>query len=633
MSHTTTADPLVRFPSETVLEVLAHLDTTSIVALEGVSRPWNDFVSAQAAIVYPRSCTQRHSAYLDARDIAAPPASLQHVLADKRSYTRHWPDPTKQPKAYARHHHLVQRNFRPPKGQLPDMRERLIRHRVWRFRPDYKARFIICTSPLERIFSVCMDTHELLWEVTKSDDGRSVRSYAHLEYSDGLAAFDRLGDGVEVWRHLGHDGCTSSQDLLNHPKRGQFALVSVLPHRRRVRGFMMHERSLCVISDQGEGYVYALYPDRVEETVKVSLPVGAIGHLEHCSDVVMYSLGKAGYHFHSKVDGAHLGTIDAKDPRLGLSKSRNYFHIKHLPRVPRSITSDHVFPKSTEDDKRILAVEIEDGPLLERDKEEHEGHDWSLSADEWGAGMLYGDWMVGISLWGRIFICSDWRGVLDDPARAADTVSIIECDTGGYPQLFQLGGWLSVGCGKLICEVNGQTLLLTLPSRPGGLIKTGAEQEPAFAIASFYTLEGTGPMSMMSIQEDHLMTTYACNSMLEWDGAMGNNMEAKGIRIVDFSLPAEQSSKPPGSPEDRWIDPRDIEHFGPNVNNRWDRASCGLPSHAPRRLLNFEVLSDEEDEDEYEYEYGYDTEEDDEEGDVEETESANGGDAPSSQPE
>ncbi|KAN0063909.1 hypothetical protein ACQY0O_003515 [Thecaphora frezii] len=537
------SDPLAVLPPETVLAILSHLPLPSIIALESVSTAWNRFLRAHDALIYLRTVLPTHAAYLDGRDLGSPSGPWQPPALE-RSYSQHRRFAT-DARSFARHSYLVERNWRPPPDRLPVIREKLIYTCVWRFRPDFDARFILCSTPHRHILSIDMDTHRVLWQIRKSDDGVPVRPYAHLEYADGFAVFDRHGEGVEVWKHLGHE---EGYNPMSHPLRGHFGKVALLPHNRRIRGFMLRKSTLCVISDQGAGFVYELHRDRVMESLanlEIQVPHGAVGHLEQNEDTVMYSFGQRGYRFYSKLDGSSLGSLDPKELARHLSPSRNFFHLERPPIQRRHVSSRHHFPLASADDPRIKRATLRAGRLPVRTDHVVGDEASTLQNDEWGAGMLWGDWMVGVSLWGRVFFCSDWRGVLEDASRAADTVSIIECDSGGSLERFFPGGWLSIAHGRVLFEAQYHIFVLNLPPRPGGLLTAEDDSQPIFALPGYYDDRGP-PVSFMAMYDDHLMSTYAIFTMFDdqpnVDVDVDDFMFTKSIRIVDFSQIAEQAA-------------------------------------------------------------------------------------------
>lgn len=85
------------------------------------------------------------------------------------------------------------------------------------------------------------------------------------------------------------------------------------------------------------------------------------------------------------------------------------------------------------------------------------------SVNEWGAGMLDGDLFVGFSRAGCVFVYSDWRKAIRDPAGLAAYSSLIECKSDGSS--FDLGGWLSVQNHRLMFEIQDRIYVVALDDR------------------------------------------------------------------------------------------------------------------------------------------------------------------------
>lgn len=172
----------------------------------------------------------------------------------------------------------------------------------------------------------------------------------------------------------------------------------------------------------------------------INIKSGAIGHLHQAPDVVVYSLGKAGFHIHDKFNGALLG----KFPPPNIPR-KNIFHIKHPAHSPHL---SRVIEKEQADD--ISALSLSQGPIYVFGDDV--GPFVPIEQDEWGACNVDGPYLVGISRGGRVMICSDWESVLQDSKRLEECLAIIEIDPEAGSN-FDLGGWLNLKFGRVIFEV------------------------------------------------------------------------------------------------------------------------------------------------------------------------------------
>jgi hypothetical protein len=208
--------------------------------------------------------------------------------------------------------------------ELPTTTESIIRfpaanHFVWRFKPDFDRRLIISTSQAGGVYVTDMDSGAILWSLQGEDE---VRGYAHLEYQDGTAVWDRFGNSLEVWK-------TDLPGL----QRGHFRNVGLLSHDDvDTRGFQLSHNTLCVVSTDGQGFVYDVPPGDTCPVLRTHLDIqeGAIGHLDQNAHAVMYSMGAEGYHFYEKSPGASLGNL-----RPELVDPFKVYHISH-PEAPQS---------------------------------------------------------------------------------------------------------------------------------------------------------------------------------------------------------------------------------------------------------------------------------------------------------
>lgn len=279
----------------------------------------------------------------------------------------------------------------------PKVSSRLIRgdqsERVWRLRPDFETRMIIYTRETGGLHVVGMDDGIVHWSL----DEEAVGAYAHLEHDRGTLAFNaEYGNTIDIWRRA---------DLVSGAwaRRAEYVKVGRLPHPLNIRGWHLRGSSLCVVSNQGKGWVYdvSATPPVLSQTIDIRS--GARGHLEQDDTMVMYSMKSNGYDFHYKADGKYYGTICPADWDLD---ERNFFGLSLLPRpVDRKATGQaalHPLEKTIDIDENT----------------------------EWGVGMVCGKHMIGVSREAEVMVVSDWPRVAKDPSYARECTSII-C-TGGY---------------------------------------------------------------------------------------------------------------------------------------------------------------------------------------------------------
>ncbi|KAL1297527.1 hypothetical protein AAFC00_006099 [Neodothiora populina] len=327
-----------------------------------------------------------------------------------------------------------------------------------------------------------MDDGRLLWSLDVDD----VRPYAHLEYQDGIATWDRFGNAIEVWK-------------ADDEQRGVFRQTAVLQHDCETRGFQHSFDNLCVVSSEGHGFIYDMTQTPPTLLKRPTIESDAVGHLYQNQDVVVYSMGAKGYHAHSKETGELLGVLQ---PNTGT----HIYHIRHpAPAPPASITTarhgatDKVCPPEHPSRGRLLPLRVDHGSHPDIPSP------YSLDNDEWGAGMINDNFMVGVSRGGRVYMCSDWRAALSSPEQAAATSAIIECESDG--STFDLGGWLSIRNDRIMFEINDRIYILML-NLDGPLPRAGRESLPVWATSSSSAPQLTVPVSFMAIYDDCIMTTY-----------------------------------------------------------------------------------------------------------------------------
>ncbi|KAL4787170.1 hypothetical protein BJX76DRAFT_29098 [Aspergillus varians] len=522
------ADPLALLPPELVLRVLEFASLSTVAALTAVSKAWHQFIDL----------THQDAIYSVLSKTADPPTA---------TFSR-WFDDSPSCKVLCERQTLLARNWT---SSHPVSRERILQvgnDPVWRFRADLKRRFVVSTSHAGGLNVTDIDTGHILWRLPSTlDTGneKAVRPYAHLEYEDGMVVFDREGDAVEVW-----------QADLDGAARGEFRRIAILDHDCQTRGFQLSYSTLCVVSTQGQGFVYDMAKRPPTLRTHLEIEHDAVGHLDQTHDAVMYSMGPRGYHVYDKTSAEYLGALRPSQctdmyhispPRASsVSASARLMGLaQHDPlrqySSPGPATKDHMVP-----------IKLEKGPLPPPDDPEHVRH----GEDEWGAGMLDGDLFVGVSRAGRVFVCSDWRKALRDQGSLDACSAIIECESDG--STFDLGGWLSVRNHRLMFEVQDRAYVVSLDDNDR-IQDTNGPTRGSYSFLTCSTPQLAVPISFMALYEDAIMTTYTTlgrrQPLLNEPGVVArDNAEGparifptKTIRILSMALdsPAVQPEQDP----------------------------------------------------------------------------------------
>ncbi|KAL1846775.1 hypothetical protein Daus18300_014145 [Diaporthe australafricana] len=528
-------DPLSVLPAEIVLRILEFASIGAIAVLTRTARSWQTFIDhVHQDAIYAAHLPQASSSTTPAQYMGA----LKAFRSDSLSRgVESW-------KEACRRRCLLQDAWESPDPRPTASVLQIGSHPVWRFKPDFDRRLIMSTSQAGGVNVIDMDTGDLLWSLGRHE----VRPFAHLEYQDGTAVWDRFGNALEVWK-TDLPGCG----------RGEFRQVALLHHDTETRGFQLSYNTLCVVSTEGEGFVYDV-PAACPETpvslrTHLQIAHGAIGHLDQARQAVMYSMGSDGYHFHDKTSGELLGTIQPRSVYQVQS-----YHVAH-PVTFASDASNIVdiiggfggvlstqtgLPFGPQNNaERLTPMAVGQGPLTgvqrRTDPEEEALHIIPpLDEDEWGAGMLNGNTMVGVSRGGRLLVCWDWCQALHHPQDLALFTAIVECEPSGE-RSFDLGGWLSihetVGGKRVLFEVKERIYVLSLGDE--GRFDL---DRPAFAVAQSIAPQITVPVSFMALYDDCFMSTFTTLGMEledEGDGGLEEQLEppqryfpTKAVRVL-----------------------------------------------------------------------------------------------------
>lgn len=188
MATSEESDPLRLLPSEIILHVLDFASPHTLASLTRVSKAWHHFIDVEHQdAIYSSPTKTDHPR--GANDFA--------FLAAGSSFSKYF-DGVSSWKDLCKRQTLLSRNCAALK---PETRESILqigRNRVWRFKPDFKRRFFLSTSHDGGFHVTDMDTGRIIWELESTE----VRPFAHLEYHDGTAVWDRYGNALEVGLRL-----------------------------------------------------------------------------------------------------------------------------------------------------------------------------------------------------------------------------------------------------------------------------------------------------------------------------------------------------------------------------------------------------------------------------------------------
>ena len=550
-------NPLSILPPEIILRIIDFIPTVGIANLTLVSKSWHDFIDhAHQDLIFSSKSKTDHPNPNGKVDFS--------FLSDYyKCITKHFKGVDSW-KELCRRQTLLRRNW---KSSQPQIKEGLLQVSgpwIWRFRVDFKRNFVVATAVTEGLTVKDLDTGALLWEY---DD---VRPYAHLEYdmNTGIACWDRYGDSIEIWKAV-----ESPAD------RGKFRLVTVLHHDVETRGFQLSHNTLCVVSTEGEAFIYDMTVSPPALRLKPKIQNEAIGHLDQTEDIVMYAFGLKGYDLHSKQTGGYLGNIHPKNC------IKNIFHIdNHVSSVPMDESTHKKLLyefRFWEPNTQILK------PLsISRGPDPKKRTMLTLEEDEWGAGVISGTRIVAVSKAGRIFICSDWQLALKSSENFAATTALIEVNY-LYSSMGDLGEWLSVRDDKISFALPDNLFLITgfdvfNPQSAGG---NNADLCPIRGDEKVWTLRKSSihrantTVSFIALWDDCLMYTYAVS--LPYDDHQRNSsyfsfpltsnktQQAFGT-VSEHTIPAEEVhnltySRPHLRPDSFLTKVIRVISFAPNV--------------------------------------------------------------------
>ncbi|KAJ5488530.1 hypothetical protein N7539_003420 [Penicillium diatomitis] len=543
-------DPLAILPPEIILRILDFSPVSTLGSLLAVSKAWHQFIDV----------THQDAIYSAGSKTAQPEnASRDLKFLNQSSSVTNYYRGTSSWKELCKRQTLLAHNWAAKRPVHQESVLQVGNDSVWRFRADFKRRLILSTAH-EGGFNVTdMDSGQMIWRLpsTYDRDEDAVRPYAHLEYEDGVAVFDREGNAVEVWK-----------TDLEGAARGEFRRIAVLDHEVQTRGFQLSYRTLCVVSNAGKGFVYDMTQQPPRLTTCIDIEHGAVGHLDQSEDSVIYSMGTKGYYAYHKKSGAFLGILR---PTNGSER----FHIC-APHVVADAETGHSNQAQRPNRPRrevITPVQVTKGALPLSDDTV------ALDDDEWGAGMLDGELFVGFSRAGRVFVCPNWRSSLRDQSASASAChgSVIECASNGSN--FDLGGWLAVRHHRILFEIQDRIYVVSL-GHDNHVRDASRAENASFSIWTSSAPQLVVPVSYMTLCEDAILTTFTtigwrrplANIPGDHHGRRDENTSrifpTKAIRILSMAPDIFNASrKRPGGSIDR-----------PNTEKFRARAGPGQPT-------------------------------------------------------
>lgn len=176
---------------------------------------------------------------------------------------------------------------------------------------------------------------------------------------------------------------------------------------------------------------------------------------------------------------------------MGLIPSNDHHHAPFPPQNPQT--------------DRLVSCRILRGPLRSNHPVPIAVHTPAMADDDWGAAMLNGKTMVGVSRGGRIMVCTDWERALRSEDDFAAVTSLIECEPSTGAD-FDLGGWLSIHktpAGKrILLEIKNRIYILRLDPQDLLDIKlpilVATTSSPSLGV----------PVSFMGVYDDCIMSTF-----------------------------------------------------------------------------------------------------------------------------
>ncbi|KAF9512125.1 hypothetical protein BS47DRAFT_1394549 [Hydnum rufescens UP504] len=244
---------------ELILSILEYLRLPEIALLSSLSKDWSSFVQAYSPVIY-RQAAILHGWVQCGQSLKDSTKTLSDCsdwLDDAMTWRDLWS---------GQRFIEVDRCWNFSSNRRPGIRS------VWadyppvlphRIKLDPEERTVLSTTDVGGIIVRCEATSETLWSLSPTH----VRSYAHLEYSNGFMIFDRPGNCHEVWvrksqiPHLAESfsfepdlwqqdaSQSASLEAPSGDLRGQYAPYAVLHNPSHVRAYRFVYPFLLVASE------------------------------------------------------------------------------------------------------------------------------------------------------------------------------------------------------------------------------------------------------------------------------------------------------------------------------------------------------------------------------------------------
>lgn len=163
---------------------------------------------------------------------------------------------------------------------------------------------------------------------------------------------------------------------------------------------------------------------------------------------------------------------------------------------------DAYLPKQP-DRSRLIPINIVQGPI---DRPAN-GESVEIGDEKWGAALLSGSLMVGISRAGRVIICPNWKAAIKDPEWLQENSFIIECEAKG--SWFNHAGWFSVRDYRIMFEVQNQVCVVALGEDGSVPTSEWPSRRPSYCFSKSSAAHLAVHVSYMELFDDCIMATYS----------------------------------------------------------------------------------------------------------------------------
>lgn len=163
-------DPLLAFPPELVLRILAELDVQSLSNMRTSNKSWNTFIDVHEDVLFNVVRDKLGRMYDDIWKTTETIGAGYKGCSNWRDYCRMALIP--RPLANippVRNDNRINENL---KSNAPKVFERFVNTGntlTWRFKPDFEKQFVVVTAHQGGVKVFDINTSELLWEIPEVD--------------------------------------------------------------------------------------------------------------------------------------------------------------------------------------------------------------------------------------------------------------------------------------------------------------------------------------------------------------------------------------------------------------------------------------------------------------------------------